>query len=381
MFLIILIVYDNSKRWKERSFMIQPGLKGVVATETKISHIDGEKGRLIYRGYDVKKLTEHDSFEEVAYLLWFGVLPTAKELANFNEELKSHRPLSSYLKNILDALPREMEMMSVLRTVVSAEGSLHYTWKPTIQQCMKLTSMMPTMIAYRNHSFQGTRFVEPRQDLGHVENYLYMLNGVLPTKAQTNALETYMILTMEHGMNASTFSARVTASTESDLISAVTSAIGTMKGPLHGGAPSEVIHLLEAIGCTANTEKVLRQKLENREKLMGFGHRVYKTHDPRAVALKSTLQKQVGEDEWLDLALHVENTAVELLEEYKPGRSLYTNVEFYAAAIMKAIQMDPSLFTPTFTASRIVGWTAHILEQSQNNTIYRPESKYTGSLS
>jgi citrate synthase len=360
--------------------MIQPGLKGVIATETKISHIDGENGILIYRGYDVKELTEHYSFEEVAYLLWFGVLPTTRELADFNEELKSQRTLSSYLKNILDSLPREMDMMSVLRTVISAEGTLHYTWKPTNQQSMKLTSMIPTIIAYRNHSLQGTTFAEPRLDLGHVENYLYMLYGVLPTKAQTNALETYMILTMEHGMNASTFSARVTASTESDLISAVTSAIGTMKGPLHGGAPSEVIHLLEEISCPANTEKVLRQKLENREKLIGFGHRVYKTHDPRAVALKSTLIKQVGEDEWLDLALNVEKTAVKLLEEFKPGRGLYTNVEFYAAAIMKAIQMEPSLFTPTFTASRIVGWTAHILEQSQNNTIYRPQSKYTGKL-
>ncbi|SEN19433.1 citrate synthase [Mesobacillus persicus] len=359
--------------------MIQPGLKGVIATETKISHIDGEQGRLIYRGYEVEELTEQYSFEEVAYLLWFGLLPK-KDLANFNEELKSQRTLPSYLKKILDTLPGEMDMMSVLRTVVSAEGSLDYTWKPTIQQSMKLTSMLPTIIAYRNHSLQGTSFVEPRDDLGHVENYLYMLNGVLPTKAQTNALETYMILTMEHGMNASTFSARVTASTESDLISAVTSAIGTMKGPLHGGAPSEVIHLLEEISCTANTEKVLRQKLENREKLMGFGHRVYKTHDPRAVALKNTLLKQIGEDEWLDLALHVEKTAIKLLEKYKPGRGLYTNVEFYAAAIMKAIKMDPSLFTPTFTASRIVGWTAHILEQSQNNTIYRPQSKYIGNF-
>ncbi|MBM6616537.1 citrate synthase/methylcitrate synthase [Bacillus suaedaesalsae] len=360
--------------------MIQPGLKGVIATETSISHIDGEKGLLIYRGYEVNELTEHFSFEEVAYLLWYGELPSETELTSFKEELKKQRNLSSYLKKIVDYLPKDIDMMSVLRTVISAEGTLQYGWKPTITQSIKLTSMIPTVIAYRKHSVDQTAFIEPRLDLGHVENYLYMLNGELPTTAQTNALETYMILTMEHGMNASTFSARVTASTESDMISAVTSAIGTMKGPLHGGAPSEVIHFLDEVSCTSNVEKIIRKKLSNGEKLMGFGHRVYKTHDPRAVSLKNTLLKQVGEDEWLDLALHVEITAIKLLEEFKPGRALYTNVEFYSAAIMKAINMDPCLFTPTFTASRLVGWTAHVLEQAQNNTIYRPQSKYVGKL-
>lgn len=360
--------------------MIQPGLKGVIATETSISHIDGEKGLLIYRGYEVNELTEQFSFEEVAYLLWYGTLPSKEDLMVFKEELKKQRSLTPYLKNILDCLPNDMDMMSVLRTVISAEGTIQYTGKPSITQSIKLTAMIPTIIAYRKHNLDGTSFVVPRHDLDHVENYLYMLTGEKPTSAKVNALETYMILTMEHGMNASTFSARVTASTESDLVSAVTSAIGTMKGPLHGGAPSEVIHLLEEISCTTNSENVIRHKLSNGDKLMGFGHRVYKTHDPRAVALKHTLLKQVGEDEWLDLALHVEKTAIKLLEEFKPGRSLYTNVEFYAAAIMKAINMDPSLFTPTFTASRTVGWTAHILEQSKNNTIYRPQSKYIGKL-
>ncbi len=179
-------------------------------------------------------------------------------------------------------------------------------------------------------------------------------------------------------MNASTFSARVTVSTESDLVSAITSAIGTMKGPLHGGAPSGVIELLNEIARVGEPERVIREKIVSGEKLMGFGHRVYKTRDPRAVALKSKLMELVGEDEWLDLAIDVENKVIKLLEQHKPGRSLYTNVEYYAAAIMKAINMEPELFTPTFTASRIVGWTAHVIEQSQNNTIYRPESKYIG---
>lgn len=180
-------------------------------------------------------------------------------------------------------------------------------------------------------------------------------------------------------MNASTFAARVTASTESDIVSAVTSAIGTMKGPLHGGAPSGVIELLNRIALVGDAEKVIRDKLAKGEKLMGFGHRVYRTHDPRSISLKAKLLELGGQDQWLDLAVKVEETAVKLLEELKPGRSLYTNVEFYAAAIMKAINMDSELFTPTFTASRMVGWTAHILEQAENNTIFRPQSKYIGT--
>jgi citrate synthase len=240
--------------------------------------------------------------------------------------------------------------------------------------------MIPTIISYRKRAIDNKPYVEPHRELSHVENYLNMLNGELPSKAQVTALETYMILTMEHGMNASTFSARVTASTESDLVSSITSAIGTMKGPLHGGAPSEVILLLDEISQTGNAEEVIASKLNKGEKIMGFGHRVYKTVDPRAISLKSTLLNQIGEDGWLDLALRVEDTAVRLLEERKPGRALYTNVEFYAAAIMKAVSMEPELFTPTFTASRIVGWTAHVLEQASNNTIYRPQSKYIGKL-
>jgi citrate synthase len=360
--------------------MINHGLKGVIATETSISDIDGENGVLIYRGYDVRDLTKRYSFEEIAYLLWFGHLPTSNQLSELKEELIQNRFLSSEMKKILDCLPNEMDMMSVLRTVISSEGSSSYKWKPTISQAIRLTAMIPTIISYRKRAIDNKPYVEPHRELSHVENYLNMLNGELPSKAQVTALETYMILTMEHGMNASTFSARVTASTESDLVSSITSAIGTMKGPLHGGAPSEVILLLDEISQTGNAEEVIASKLNKGEKIMGFGHRVYKTVDPRAISLKSTLLNQIGEDGWLDLALRVEDTAVRLLEERKPGRALYTNVEFYAAAIMKAVSMEPELFTPTFTASRIVGWTAHVLEQASNNTIYRPQSKYIGKL-
>jgi citrate synthase len=356
------------------------GLKGIVAAETSISHIDGDEGRLVYRGYEIKDLTNQHSFEEVAYLLWYGKLPNEAELDELKTALRNNRVLDSYIKDILDQLPLNMDMMSVLRTVISSLGTTDYSWKPTISQAIKLTAIIPTIIAYRKRKLDGESFVPPKDDLDHVANYLYMLTGVVPQKPHVTALESYMILTLEHGMNASTFSARVTASTESDLVSAITSAIGTMKGPLHGGAPSGVIDLLNEISFVGDAEKVIRNKLEQKEKLMGFGHRVYKTHDPRSIALKETLLTLVGEDQWLDLAIDVEKAAVTLLEEYKPGRKLYTNVEFYAAAIMKSINLDSSLFTPTFTASRIVGWSAHVIEQSEDNTIYRPQSNYVGKF-
>ena len=361
--------------------MMHKGLKGIVAANTAISHIDGENGQLIYRGYEIRSLTQKYSFEEAAYLLWYGELPNEEQVRVLKEQMKNERILQENIRFIIDQLPPSMDMMSVIRTAISAEGgNADYSWKPTLSQAIRLTSLVPTIIAYRKRRLEGEIVVPPRMDLDHVENYLYMLYGKLPLATHVKALETYMILTLEHGMNASTFSARVTASTESDLVSAVTSAIGTMKGPLHGGAPSGVIDLLNEIASMGDAESVLREKLTRGEKLMGFGHRVYKTHDPRAISLMNKLVELDGKDAWLDLAMKVEETAVRLLAEIKPGRSLYTNVEFYAAAIMKAINMEAELFTPTFTASRMVGWTAHILEQAENNTIYRPQANYIGVI-
>ncbi|MGG3468635.1 citrate synthase/methylcitrate synthase [Neobacillus pocheonensis] len=360
---------------------VQKGLKGIVAAETMISHVDGEIGQLIYRGYEIRELTKSYSFEEVAYLLWFGYLPDPEQLSELKTEMKRNRKLPKNMVDIIDLLPPSMDLMSVIRTAISSEGgNFEYEWEPKISQAIRLTSLVPTIIAYRKRQIEGRLFVQPRDDLDHAANYLYMLSGSNPIVAHVEALETYMILTLEHGMNASTFSARVTVSTESDMVSGVTSAIGTMKGPLHGGAPSGVIELLNEIALVGDAEKVIREKLLHGEKLMGFGHRVYKTRDPRAIALKTKLQELVGEDKWFDLAMEVEEIAIRVLSVLKPGRSLYTNVEFYAAAIMKAINMDTDLFTPTFTASRMVGWTAHILEQSENNSIFRPQSKYIGAL-
>ncbi|WP_449621192.1 citrate synthase/methylcitrate synthase [Robertmurraya sp. Marseille-Q9965] len=361
--------------------MEHKGLKGIVAAETRISHIDGVKGHLIYRGYDAKELAGKHTFEEVAYLLWYGHLPNKDELLWLKEELRKNRFLTEEMKTIITLLPGSMDLMSVLRTAISAEGGYgKYHFPPTISQAIKLTAMIPTIIAFRKRTIEGIEDVSPRDELAHVENYLYMLTGEFPSFAHAQALETYLILTLEHGMNASTFSARVTTSTESDIVSAVTSAIGTMKGPLHGGAPSGVIELLDEVSSTKDAEKVIRDRLARGEKLMGFGHRVYKTHDPRSIALKGKLKELGGQDDWLDLAMEVENIAINLLEEFKPGRNLYTNVEFYAAAIMKALDLASELFTPTFTASRVVGWTAHILEQADDNTIYRPQSRYVGDF-
>lgn len=359
---------------------ISKGLEGIVAAETDISYIDGQKGLLVYRGHWASDLAINKDFEEVCYLLWYGKLPNKEELSELKSRFKQGRELPSHIKKLIDLLPKDMPMMSVVRTCISAMGDEKYSWPPKVEEATRLTAVLPSIIAYRMHRINGNEPVFPHKTLDHVANYLYMLDGKEPQQAHVKALNAYFILTMEHGMNASTFASRVVASTESDMVSAITGAVGAMKGPLHGGAPSEVTAMLEAIGTKENTEKWMRDHLEKGQKLMGFGHRIYKTNDPRAEALKEVTGHLTEEDVWLDLANHVEKTAVKLLEEYKPGRKLYTNVEFYAAAVLRAVNMPGELFTPTFTASRVAGWTANILEQAIDNRIYRPQSVYKGKV-
>ncbi len=360
--------------------MVQKGLKGIVAAETKISFIDGENGILVYRGFPAKQLALQFSFEEAAYFLWYGQFPNENELHIFIEALKANRDLPSYVYDLIQTLPNDMDVMNQLLTAVSALGTSEFKWKPNIAQAIRLTSIVPAIIAAIYRKNNGCQYIEPNRNLNHTENYLYMLTGQIPSPVHAKALEAYMILTMEHGMNASTFAARVISSTESDMVSAVSGAIGAMKGPLHGGAPTGVIDMLHEIQTIEKAEEWLRTKLEKQERIMGFGHRVYKTKDPRAEALREIITQIGKHDPWLQLAGYVEEKAIQLLEQYKPGRKLYTNVEFYAAAVMKALDMAPVLFTPTFTASRTVGWTAHILEQAEDNTIFRPESRYVGSF-
>lgn len=357
------------------------GLEGVVAAETEISLVDGEKGHLVYRGYWAKDLAVTKSYEEIAFLLWIGCLPKRDELEQLEKRLANLRELPEYICKIIDLLPLSVPMMGVLHTAVAALGETERAaWPPTLQQAERLTAVLPTIIAYRYRRISGLTIVEPDTKLGHVSNYLYMLTGQLPLESHVKALNAYLILGMEHGMNASTFAARVVLSTQSDMNSAVCGAIGAMKGPLHGGAPNEVIAMLEEIGTKDRAEPWIRNVLDHGHRLMGFGHRIYKIKDPRAEALRTVTLKMTGIDPSFDLAIHVENTAIRLLEEYKPGRRLYTNVEFYAAAILRTIQLSPDLFTPTFTSGRIVGWTTHILEQASINRIFRPQSVYTGPM-
>lgn len=356
---------------------MQKGLKGVIAAETSISFIDGERGILVYRGYGAKALALQYTFEEVAYLLWYGHLPNTHELHTLSQALCQGRILPFHVYEVIRALPKGMDMMNQILIAASALGAEQ---TPSIEQAIRLTAAVPVIISAIYRKERGLSPLQPSAELRHAENYLYMLTGTVPAAPHARALEAYMVLTMEHGMNASTFAARVISSTESDMAAAVSGAIGAMKGPLHGGAPTGVIDMLNEINEQGSAEVWLRQKLERNERIMGFGHRVYKTSDPRAEALRELTAHTGKNDDWLRLAGEVETTAIKLLAQYKPSRKLYTNVEFYAAAVMRALDMDASLFTPTFTASRTVGWTAHILEQAADNTIFRPESRYIGTL-
>lgn len=359
--------------------MFQKGLKGIVAVQTSVASVDGDKGELRYRGKPVGEVIEGKTFEETAYYLWHGRFPSTEELETLTEELIRYRIIPPHVIEIAKLLPPGTPIMDALRTLVSAYTHRAFKELAPVDQAVAFTAALPVLTAMVYRIQRGEEIIRPRNGLGHTANYLWMLEGYEPASAQVEALETYLKLTMEHGMNASTFAARVTISTESDLASAITSALGTMKGPLHGGAPSGVIDLLDEIETVENIIPAVSKKLEHGEKIMGFGHRVYRTEDPRSVILREKCLSLQGKDPWLDLAVAAESEIVRLLNAHKPGRSLYTNVEFYAAAIMRSISMPPKLFTPTFSIARIVGWTAHALEQQEDNVIFRPQSEYIGN--
>lgn len=358
--------------------MFARGLEGVVVTKTTISDVDGSKGTLFYRGYDAGQLARTATFEKVAFLLLMGKIPTTVEENQFSTQLKNNRILPTHVKTFMQSLPKDLRIMDVLRTCISSIDA-HAQWPPTIKEATRLIALLPTIICTWVQFVDGNEPLDPKPELGHVTNYIYMLTGNEPKPAHIAALNAYLILTMEHGMNASTFAGRVVASTESDLPSAVCAALGAMKGPLHGGAPTGVLRLLEEVQTnTTSAEEFLRAKIRRGEKLMGFGHRVYKITDPRAIALRDVLKTSVNSDQLLIDAIAIEETTTRLLEEYKPGRSLHVNVEYYAAAVMHALKFDPEWFTPTFCVSRIVGWSSHLLEQAEDNRIFRPEQEYVG---
>jgi citrate synthase len=352
------------------------GLEGIVAATTAISKVEGMVGRLIYRGYDIHDLARNATFEEVMHLLWFGNLPNRTELAHLHNQLAAERTLPSSVMPVIRVLPHNADPMDVLRTATSVWGVTGASGTPTLEQAVAVTARFPVFLAAFHRLRNGKEPLESRPDLDHAANYLYLLNGEEPKAEHVKALNSYLVLLADHGMNASTFTGRVVASTGSDIASSVTAAIGALKGPLHGGAPSKVLDMLQAIAKARNPEQWLRDAMARGERIMGFGHRVYKTTDPRAEELRE--MARVADPKSFALSREVEETALNLLEEEKPGRKLYTNVEFYSAALLSSVGLPGDLFTPTFAVSRVVGWTAHVLEQVHNNRLIRPEADYTG---
>jgi citrate synthase len=338
------------------------GLEGVVAAETKLSMVDGEKGELIIAGYPVEELAPNATFEQTVELLW-----------GRPSERGSH-PSATTLDLLAAVVKRQTDPMDALRIAAATLAG-----EDDDEAARNLLAAFPVIVAAYWRLLHGQAPIAPRADLGHAANYLYMLTGEVQPPARVRGLETYLNTVVDHGFNASTFTARVITSTGSDFVSAITGAIGALKGPLHGGAPGPALDMVFEIGDASRAETFLRRKIESGERLMGFGHRVYKVRDPRADVLAAAAEKMLGPGNALyDLARGVEAVALRLLEEYKPGRRLQTNVEFYTALVLHGVGLEVPLFTPTFAISRVAGWIAHCFEQRRANRLIRPQSAYIG---
>ncbi|HEV7505405.1 MAG TPA: citrate synthase/methylcitrate synthase [Thermoanaerobaculia bacterium] len=357
------------------------GLEGVVAATTRLSSVDGEAGELLIAGFPVEELAPRASFEETTWLLWNGSLPTADELEAFRRRLAGRRVLPAATLDLLRAAgQRRVPAMDALRMAAGTLSLIEGAGEPR-EDAVTLVAAFPTIVAAYWRLLRGEEPLAPREDLGHAASFLYMLSGEEPSTEQTRGLETYLNTVSDHGLNASTFTARVIVSTRSDLISGVTGAVGALKGPLHGGAPGPALDMVFEIGTPERAEPVLREKLARGERLMGFGHRVYRVRDPRADVLAAAAERfyRNGGDMGLyELALSVEATALRLLREAKPDRRLDTNVEFYTALLLHGLGMPTELFTPIFAVGRVAGWTAHALEQLATGRLIRPQSEYVG---
>ena len=348
-----------------------PGLEGVLAGETAIARVDGKKGRLLYRGYPIGELVTGGSYAQVAELLWTGDWPASARLPA--------APVPDSIVAALRGLGPDANAMDALRTAVSVWGSITRPgWPPTPEHARALTALGPSALAAYARLRQGLEPIEPDPELELAGAFLYQLTGERPDAASARALDAYFIVAAEHGFNASTFTARVITSTRSDIASAVCGAIGALKGPLHGGAPSEVINQLHEIGSPERAEQWARAALGRGERIMGFGHRVYRAYDPRAAALRQVAEGLTGMAEWLDVAVRIEDIILRLFEELKPDRVIKTNVEYYAAAVLQGVGLPPDLFPATFAVARHAGWTAHCLEQSGDNRLIRPDVRYVG---
>jgi citrate synthase len=357
------------------SIMVNSGLEGIVAATTRLSDVDGERGELVIAGFPVGELAQRATFEETTWLLWHGDLPSARELEAFSAELAAERNLAPGTMSLVRECARaNVDAMDALRIAAGTISLISDAPAAIVARC-------PTIVAAFWRLRNGAEPIAPRRDLSHAANFLFMLSGEVPDAERVRGLETYLNTVVDHGLNASTFTARVITSTGSDLVSAVVGALGALKGPLHGGAPGPALDMVFEIGDASRAEEVLRKKIEAGEKLMGFGHRVYKVRDPRADVLAAAAERMFTRSRDMSLytlARSVEATALRLLEEYKPGRRLQTNVEFYTALLLHGLGLEVPLFTPTFAISRVSGWIAHAMEQRRANRIIRPQSEYSG---
>jgi citrate synthase len=359
------------------------GLEGVVVATTTVGDVRGREGFYHYRQYSAVDLAAARTFEDVWFLLFNGELPNRVEAEAFAVEVRSMRALPPGLAALLPAVAGAGSPLDVLRTSVSLFGS-ELGWRPvsdgdlgTVRsEALQLCAAVPTILAATYRIRNGLEPITPRDDLSFASNYLWMMTGADPDPALARAIDQYLIIATDHGFNASTFTARVITSTQADLAASVCGAIGALSGPLHGGAPSRALDMLDAIGTPENAEPWLRRAVENNERLMGFGHRVYKTEDPRSTFLRGVAQDLGGS--LVGYAMEVEKTAVRVLAELKPGRELYTNVEFYAGVVMNSCGVPKEMFTPTFAAARTIGWTVNVLEQMADNRLIRPTARYVG---
>jgi citrate synthase len=355
------------------------GLEGVVAGETVLSLVDGEESRLLYRGIPVGELTAQSTYEETVYFLWNGKFPTASELDQFEKALTAERLVSGDILNLIKSFPEKAQPMGVLRTMVSLlalfDPSADKTDPVNLHRiAARLTAVFPTLISAFHRFRQGKDPIAPDPGLSHSSNFLYMMNGKKPEKEMERALDAYLILLADHGFNASTFSARVTIATQSDMYSAVTSAIGTLKGDLHGSANQRAMEMILDIGTPDRAENYVRNLLAQKKKVMGFGHRIYKKEDPRATAFRgiaNTLCERGGEKKWMEISNRVEKV---MREE----KGIPCNVDFFSSTVLYILGFPVDFFTTVFAASRIAGWTAHVIEQLADNRLIRPQAVYTG---
>lgn len=366
---------DNSQE-------IARGLEGVVVAETRLSFIDGQAGILLYQGIPIQELAENATYEEVVYLLWQGDLPTARQLDEFKARLASYRAVPTQVIDAIRAFPTDAHPMAVLRSSVSTLG-LHdpraeeQTREANEEKAIRLTAAIPTLIAAHERIRNGKQPVPPDSRIDHAENFLYMLTGDVPNEVAVRAIDTYLVLLADHGFNASTFTARVIAATESDMYSAITGAIGSLKGSLHGGANQRVMEMIFEIGEPERAENWVNDALDRRQRIMGLGHRVYKTLDPRARILRErseALADVAGIRKWHDIAVTVADVAIRRLGE----KRIWPNVDYYSGPVLYAAGIPVDQFTPLFAMSRIAGWTAHVLEQQADNRLIRPRAKYVG---